>query len=543
MRKTLTDAAFRERLKEVNPALEPLGEYHGMKGVVEVLCHDCGQTFSMEARRLLENGACPKHGDRRAKVRAALRERNAAGAKTQAQFEAEVAEANPGITVTGAYEGCDSKVPCSCPRGHGLSVKATLLARPGYQCPECKREDAWARKDAAFRAWLAGANPRIVPLEPFRGDTVAIPFRCEDCGEPFDAEPRLLRRAAACPNCGARPKKGPARLGHDEFVARVAKASPGVTVVGTYVNEGTKVACACERGHRWDAEPRNLLRGEGCKACADQRRGLARRIPHDEFVARVAELSPELEIVGRYEGRAKRVAVRCAACGREWEPRAGDLLAGKGCACKAHSQTSFAEQYLLLAMRASLGEGAVLSRDTGAIGAELDVYVPSRRLAVEVGSWYWHGRLLARDAGKRALAEAAGIDLVTVYTDCPEAEPPLDGCLCYAEDLGQARSLPLLERLADDIVGRACGRPLTRDEHARVAHAAHAAARRATPEEFAERVREASGGAIEVVGAYTKSSEPVACRCAACGHEWSPTANNLLRRLRCPICAGKGKAA
>ena len=542
MPKRITNAQFVERLKEVNPALEPLGEYRGMKGVVEVLCHDCGQTFSMEARRLLENGTCSEHGDRRALVREALRARNAAGAKTQAQFEEEVSQANPGFSVTGAYEGCDAKVPCSCPRGHGLSVKATLLARPGYQCPECKREDAWARKDAAFRAWLAGANPRIVPLEPFRGDTVAISFRCEDCGEPFDAEPRLLRRAAACPNCGARPKKGPARLSHDEFVARVAKASPEVTVVGAYVNEDTKVACACERGHRWDAEPRNLLRGAGCKRCADERRGLGRRIPHDEFVARVRELSPELEVLGRYEGSDERVAVRCAACGRSWEPYAGHLLAGHGCPCQAHVQTSFAEQYVLLALRASLGEGAVLSRDTEAIGAELDVYVPSRRLAAEVGSWPWHKQSLARDAGKRALAEAAGIDLVTVYTDCHEAEPPLDGCLCYAEDLGQARSLPLLERLADDIVGRAGGRPLSRDEHAAIAAAAHAAARRATPEEFAGRVREASGGTIEVVGTYTKSSEPVACRCAACGHEWSPTANNLLRRLRCPKC-GKGATA
>ena len=33
---------------------------------------------------------------------------------------------------------------------------------------------------------------------------------------------------------------------------------------------------------------------------------------------------------------------------------------------------------------------------------------------------------------------------------------------------------------------------------------------------------------IEVIGNYTKTSEPIECRCKKCGATWNPTANNLI---------------
>lgn len=45
---------------------------------------------------------------------------------------------------------------------------------------------------------------------------------------------------------------------------------------------------------------------------------------------------------------------------------------------------------------------------------------------------------------------------------------------------------------------------------------------------------------IEVIGNYTKTSEPIECRCKKCGATWNPTANNLLKgRSHCPNCAQK----
>ncbi|MBE6029405.1 MAG: hypothetical protein E7226_04550 [Clostridiales bacterium] len=41
---------------------------------------------------------------------------------------------------------------------------------------------------------------------------------------------------------------------------------------------------------------------------------------------------------------------------------------------------------------------------------------------------------------------------------------------------------------------------------------------------------------IEVVGIYTRSTDPVACRCRKCGHEWSPAAGSLSAGQGCPGC-------
>lgn len=545
MPKKVTEEQFRERLGEANPAVEPLEAYHGMRSETSFRCGECGGTFRMQPRKILRSGTCPLCGDRRARVRAALRERNVP--KAHGEFAAEVSAANPGVRLAGEYRGCAEKVRYVCACGREAYALPSRLTRPGLRCAKCESETHWAAKDAGFRDWLARANPQIEALEPYRGDITAIRFRCGGCGGKFDAQPRLLRREATCPLCGERRKGGPARLTQEEFAARVAAACPGVVVVGTYVTEDVKVECECEKaGHRWFGEPRNLLRGEGCPRCAAELRGLARRLSEGEFLARVADAAPEVEVTGKFEGTMRRIACRCRVCGHEWSPQAAKLLAGQGCGRCSAVHTSFAEQYLLHALERSLGEGSALSRDRGAIGMELDVYVPSARFAVEIGSWYWHGRtdILARDAAKRRAAVEAGIELLTVYTDYAEDTPPFpDGCVCCAEDLGRRRSRGVLERIADEAVERAGGRPLEPSEHAEVASAARAASRRRAGDEFAERLRERSGGTIEAMGGYTRSTEPVACRCTLCGHEWRPFASNVIRRLRCPACKSAGREA
>ena len=61
-----------------------------------------------------------------------------------------------------------------------------------------------------------------------------------------------------------------------------------------------------------------------------------------------------------------------------------------------------------------------------------------------------------------------------------------------------------------------------------------------THEEFVAKIA-AKHPDIEVVGTYTRSLDPVACRCKKCGHEWSPWPGNLLRGRGCPKCAGRIK--
>ena len=129
----------------------------------------------------------------------------------------------------------------------------------------------------------------------------------------------------------ARASKSP-----EQFAAEMAQANPGIELAGAYVNARTKVACRCRAcGATWDALPNHLLRGVGCPACAGRT-----RLTPDEFAARVAQASPDVELTSTYESARTPVACRCRVCGHEWETQARNLLAGCGCPACAHRRSA-----------------------------------------------------------------------------------------------------------------------------------------------------------------------------------------------------------
>lgn len=48
---------------------------------------------------------------------------------------------------------------------------------------------------------------------------------------------------------------------------------------------------------------------------------------HDEFVNLVADIQPDIEVLGEYINSAKKVLVRHTKCGYEWEGNPSTLLA------------------------------------------------------------------------------------------------------------------------------------------------------------------------------------------------------------------------
>ena len=71
----------------------------------------------------------------------------------------------------------------------------------------------------------------------------------------------------------------------------------------------------------------------------------------EDFIQRLSEISPTIEVIGSFNGANNIVEVRCKTCGNEWSPRAMDLLTGRGCRkCKykkqAERQRRMPEQFV-----------------------------------------------------------------------------------------------------------------------------------------------------------------------------------------------------
>ena len=51
----------------------------------------------------------------------------------------------------------------------------------------------------------------------------------------------------------------------------------------------------------------------------------------DDFIAELRIANPNVEIIGGYNGSDEYIHARCRICGREWHPKAYNLLHGHGC--------------------------------------------------------------------------------------------------------------------------------------------------------------------------------------------------------------------
>lgn len=125
---------------------------------------------------------------------------------------------------------------------------------------------------------------------------------------------------------------------HEMFVQHLAQKYPNIEVLEEY--KGTNIPIevndkTCPHSS-WMARPYTLAKGIGCPECGKIIAVQNRTRTHGQFVAKMAQIAPTIEIIGEYAKAAERIGVRCKVCGHEWNPLCYSLLSGKGCShCSA----------------------------------------------------------------------------------------------------------------------------------------------------------------------------------------------------------------
>lgn len=230
--------------------------------------------------------------------------------------------------------------------------------------------------------------------------------------------------------------------------------------------------------------------------------------------------------------------LRCNVCQYEYEIKPSDVLNSRGCPNCHRACTSFPEQFIYHAFVHMLGESEVLSRDKTAIGAELDIYIPALKAAVEPGSWYWHKNLVARDLEKQLLCKDRGIRLITVYDHYDAATVPFEDCLVTPCDLAARRNMDRLIEMTRTLFAEfGLDSNLDISEWEKIKRSAKKDSRRITTEEFKAELA-GINDKIEVIGEYTKANDKIKVRCKVCNHEWSVAPTTLRRGSGCRKCTG-----
>ncbi|HBE9085311.1 TPA: hypothetical protein KNG82_002184 [Escherichia coli] len=122
------------------------------------------------------------------------------------------------------------------------------------------------------------------------------------------------------------------KLTHEEHLRDIYKVNPNVEVLGKIVNNSTKALCRCKVcDHEWPTTPNKLKHGYGCPKCYDSRRGQSQKLSHNEQVAAIAKVNPDVEVLGRIVNSDTKVLCRCKVCDHEWMVRPASIKRGDGC--------------------------------------------------------------------------------------------------------------------------------------------------------------------------------------------------------------------
>lgn len=119
---------------------------------------------------------------------------------------------------------------------------------------------------------------------------------------------------------------------HEDYVKELKVKNPTVNVIGRYVDANTKIPHYClNHNVLWDTTPSRALKGVGCRECRKEKFRNARLKTHEQYVAEVDQINPDIEVVDKYVDAATAINHRCKKHNVLWKCLPDNILHGHGC--------------------------------------------------------------------------------------------------------------------------------------------------------------------------------------------------------------------
>lgn len=223
---------------------------------------------------------------------------------------------------------------------------------------------------------LAIKNPNIGVVELYKGNGIKILHRCKIDGYEWMVTPSNLLVGRGCPVCSKKKKKT-----HTEYIMEVIKINPNIEVVDKYVTAKTKILHRCKiDGCEWYVAPTTILSGYGCPLC-----GGSMQKTHIKYVAEVAKINPNVEVIGEYINNQTKVLHRCKVDGHEWMARPSTILCGNGCPM---CQRRMARNRLAKTTEEYIKELSVINKDIIVLGQYINARTQITHKCLVCG-WEW----------------------------------------------------------------------------------------------------------------------------------------------------------
>ena len=317
------------------------------------------------------------------------------------------------------------------------------------------------------------------------------------------------------------------------------KRNCGLMPMDVLPNSNKKVWWKCSKGHEWQSTVANRNNGNGCPYCLGR---YAVKGEND-----LQTVNPALAKEWNYEknddlkpeeftaNSNKDVWWKCSK-GHVWHASIANRSKGNGCpVCNSERKTSFPEYALAYYLKRS---GLDVVHSYRAKGYELDIYIPSLKIAIEYDGYYWHKNRMRKDIEKNYKCKKDGIKLYRLR----EGLPPLnDSSIDYIVQENQKNLSKVLEAVLSEIIGDCISVDMETDavaiENLRVLTEKENSLFFSNPETTGEWHYE-KNGVLKPEHFAPNSHRKVWWKCQI-GHEWQASIANRNKGRGCPYCSGK----
>ena len=408
-----------------------------------------------------------------------------------------------------------------------------------------KKEKQYVSDNAQLMAewdWEKNNTLGFVPNEITSHSGKKVWWICTN-GHSFDATIANRANGKGCPYCaGKKVKKGDNDLQtlNPTLANEWNHEKNGVLKPGCFTAySNKKVWWKCSKGHEWQAVIANRNNGDKCPYCSG-RYAVAGENDLQTINPTLAEewnyeKNNGLTPVDVMPNSNKKVWWKCSK-GHEWQAVIANRNNGDGCpVCNSERHTSFPEYALVYYLRKYGLEAIHLYK---ARGYELDIYIPSKRIAIEYDGYLWHKNRTKQDLTKNYRCVKEGIKLYRIR----EGLPPLnDSSVDYIVQKYQTDLSEILQKCLSEIIGANIDVDIKRDaiaiENLRE-HVEKEASFLLSSPEVAKEWNYEKNGKLKPESFTANSNKKVWWKCSK-GHEWQAIIANRNKGIGCPYCSGR----
>ena len=359
VKKTKTTEEYKERLKSINPNIEPLEEYINNKTKILHRCLICGNIWKTSPNNALNGYGCPA---------CALVKKT----KTIEEYREQLKSINPNIEPLEEYINNKTKILHRC-----LICNYEWKATPGNilvgrGCPACV--GVKKRTAEEYKEELKSINPNIEPYEEYINTDTKILHKCLICGNIWKAAPTNILRGNSCPDCASLKR----RKTTEEYKSELKSINPNIEPLEEYVTAHVKILHKCLIcGNTWKIKSNDALRGVGCPKCNTVKKTT------EEYKSELKEKNPNIEPLEEYINNKTKILHKCLKCENTWKTTPSSILKGNGCPHCRSSHGEKAVENFLLENKISFIPQKKFSDCKDKQPLPFDFYLPEKNIAIE----------------------------------------------------------------------------------------------------------------------------------------------------------------